>query len=271
MNDADQGRLARPAGLGMMGAPVSRLRPALAALAIVAAAAGPASAVPATGDRPAGTVSDWSHELNQNELPQWRPATAPPIPPRRWFPLVRSILHDAGSNGLWFSGPSALPFPPLPAEPQGAGRVADAGHVLARVRADRPALGRRVRGVGGPEGARPRGRRRRPHRRPDRVHPAPVAARPALPRGGAPRDPPDRPRPARPALRAPLHRVATSRSRSCRAGRPGGARSAAAWPATSAAPPASRSPTPRRGPRATRGRSSAGSRGRASRARASSP
>jgi hypothetical protein len=98
--------------------PVRRLRPALAALAIAAAAAGPASAVPATGDRPAGTVSDWSHELNQNELPQWRRATAPPIPPRRWFPLVRSILHEAGSNGLWFSGPSALPFPPLPLSPK---------------------------------------------------------------------------------------------------------------------------------------------------------
>ena len=102
----------------MMGAPVSRLRPAIAALAILAAAAGPASAAPPTGDRPAGSVSDWSHELNQNELPAWNPATAPVIAPRRWFPLVRSILHEAGSNGLWFSGPSALPFPPLPLGPK---------------------------------------------------------------------------------------------------------------------------------------------------------
>ena len=81
-----------------MDRPVRPLRPALAALAIAAVAAGPAAAVPATGDRAAGTVSDWAHELNQNELPQWRLPTAPPIPPRRWFPLVRSIIHDAGSS-----------------------------------------------------------------------------------------------------------------------------------------------------------------------------
>ena len=108
-----------------MGRPVRRLRPALAALAIAAAAAGPAGAVPATGDRPAGTVSDWSHELNQNELPQWRRATAPPIPPRRWFPLVRSILHDAGVVRAVVQRAERPPVPAAPAEPEGAGGVAE--------------------------------------------------------------------------------------------------------------------------------------------------
>jgi hypothetical protein len=102
----------------MMGAPVSRLRPAIAALALLAVAAGPAGAGPATGDRPAGSVSDWGHELNQNELPQWNPDRAPAIAPAGWYPIVRSVLHDAGRAGLWFSGPSALPFPPLPLSPK---------------------------------------------------------------------------------------------------------------------------------------------------------
>ena len=166
----------------MMSPPVSRLRPAIAALAILAAAAGPASAAPATGDRPAGSVSDWSHELNQNELPAWNPATAPVIAPRRWFPLVRSILHEAGRNGLWFSGPSALPFPPLPLgpkEPVGWRTRAAFSREFARtglrwdvayeVWAARKALQKRTRG------------RRRPHGRPDRLHAPPLAARPGLP------------------------------------------------------------------------------------------
>lgn len=104
----------------MMGAPVARPRPAiaLAAAALAAALAGTAAAAPATGDRPSGTVSTWSHELNQNELPQWRKATAPPIAPRRWYRIVDGILGESGANGLWFSGPSALPFPPLPLSPK---------------------------------------------------------------------------------------------------------------------------------------------------------
>jgi hypothetical protein len=104
-----------------MGAPVAAVpRPALAALAVAAALAGPAtaSAVPATGDRPAGTVSTWGHELNQNELPRWNPATAPVIAPRPWYRIVRGILEQSGRDGLWFSGPSALPFPPLPLSPK---------------------------------------------------------------------------------------------------------------------------------------------------------
>jgi hypothetical protein len=101
---------------------VARPRPAIAlastALAVAVAAAAPAAAAPATGDRPAGTVSTWAHELNQNELPRWNPRTAPVIPPRRWYGIVDGILSESGANGLWFSGPSALPFPPLPLSPK---------------------------------------------------------------------------------------------------------------------------------------------------------
>jgi Beta-galactosidase len=95
---------------------VARPRPAiaLAAAALALGAAASASAAPATGDRPAGTVSTWGHELNQNELRGWNPKTAPLIPPRRWYRTVEGILEESGRNGLWISGPSALPFPPLP-------------------------------------------------------------------------------------------------------------------------------------------------------------
>jgi hypothetical protein len=96
---------------------VRRPRPVLAALALGLAAGG-AAAAPATGDRPAGSVSTWSHELNQNEHPLWRPSRAPAIAPRRWFRIIDGILAESGRNGLWFSGVSALPFPPLPLHPK---------------------------------------------------------------------------------------------------------------------------------------------------------
>lgn len=101
----------------MMARPVPRLRPPAAALAIALAVAGTAAAAPATGDRPAGTVSTWSHELNQNELPRWNPRRAPLIPARRWYRTIDAILDESGRAGLWFSGVSALPFPPLPLAP----------------------------------------------------------------------------------------------------------------------------------------------------------
>jgi hypothetical protein len=91
----------------------------LAAAALALAVVAPAAAqVPAPADRPMGTVSTWSHELNQNELPSWRRATAPPIRPGRWYRIVDGILAESGRSGLWFSGPSALPFPPLPLSPK---------------------------------------------------------------------------------------------------------------------------------------------------------
>jgi hypothetical protein len=65
--------------------------------------------VPA-GDRPMGRVFDWSHELNEEELPEWNAKTAPPIAPAKWYRTVNSILTTAGENGLWFSGFGALPF-----------------------------------------------------------------------------------------------------------------------------------------------------------------
>lgn len=94
-----------------------RSRSPIAALALVIAVAGAPGAAQAA-DRPAGTVSTWGHELNQDELPGWNPATAPLIPRARWFRTVDGILAEAGANGLWFSGPSALPFPPLPLSPK---------------------------------------------------------------------------------------------------------------------------------------------------------
>ena len=105
---------------GIMGGRVRRRRPlivaALAAWLAAAAAAG--AQAPGAPDRPAGHVFDWSHELNQNELPAWDPKDAPLIAPRRWYRTIDGILGTAGENGLWFSGVSALPFPPLPLHPK---------------------------------------------------------------------------------------------------------------------------------------------------------
>ncbi len=94
-----------------------RLSTTLAA-ALLLTTAGAAAAAPAVGDRPAGTVSTWSHELNQNELPGWNPERGPLIAPRAWYRTIDGILAESGAAGLWFSGPSALPFPPLPLSPR---------------------------------------------------------------------------------------------------------------------------------------------------------
>ncbi len=75
-----------------------------------------AASSPALADRPMGSVSTWGHELNQDELPSYRPDRLP-VPPARWYRTINRTLTDAGTNGLWFSGPSALPFPPLPLAP----------------------------------------------------------------------------------------------------------------------------------------------------------
>ena len=68
-------------------------------------------------DRPMGNVFDWGHELNQDDLPNYVPRSAPMVPAGRWYRTISTILRDAGQSGLWFSGPSALPFPPLPLAP----------------------------------------------------------------------------------------------------------------------------------------------------------
>lgn len=87
------------------------------ALALVFAIAVPGLARAA--DRPAGTASTWAHELNQNELPAWNPDSSRLVVPKaRWFRAIDGILRVSGENGLWFSGPSALPFPPLPLGPK---------------------------------------------------------------------------------------------------------------------------------------------------------
>lgn len=79
------------------------------------------SAAPAeAAERPMGRVFDWSHELNQEELPSWDPARAPVVPPARWNRRIDEILTTAGRSGLWFSGFGALPFdvPLHPKEPK---------------------------------------------------------------------------------------------------------------------------------------------------------
>ncbi|MDX6645920.1 MAG: Beta-galactosidase trimerization domain, partial [Miltoncostaeaceae bacterium] len=82
--------------------------------------AGPAAAADpsAAPGRPAGHVFDWSHELNEEELPNWNPRRIP-IPPARWYRIIDGILRTAGESGLWFSGFGALPFdiPLHPHEP----------------------------------------------------------------------------------------------------------------------------------------------------------
>lgn len=89
-------------------------RASVAACVLALAWAGPGVAA----DRPMGAVSDWGHELNQDELPGYRAdRVAPTIPAARWYRTIDGILSTAGRNGLWFSGPSALPFPPLPLAP----------------------------------------------------------------------------------------------------------------------------------------------------------
>ncbi len=65
-----------------------------------------------------GAVFHWGYELNQDELPSYDPDRArPPYPAARWYRIIDGILDEAGRNGLWFTGPSALPFPPLPLAP----------------------------------------------------------------------------------------------------------------------------------------------------------
>lgn len=88
-------------------------RPLLTAAALTAVAALPATAL---ADRPMGAVSSWGHELNQDELPGYRPDRLP-VAPARWYRTIDRILADAGGSGMWFTGPSSLPFPPLPLAP----------------------------------------------------------------------------------------------------------------------------------------------------------
>ena len=92
-------------------------RPLLLALAVLAAGAVPAAGqAPPAADRPMGAVSSWGHELNQDELPRYRPDRLP-YAPARWYRIVDRTLRESGGSGLWFTGPSALPFPPLPLAP----------------------------------------------------------------------------------------------------------------------------------------------------------
>jgi hypothetical protein len=87
-------------------------------LLAVTLALGGAAAPAALADRPAGRTFSWSHELNQNELPGWKKGQERPlIAPRRWYRTIDGILATAGRAGMGFTGPSALPLPPLPLAP----------------------------------------------------------------------------------------------------------------------------------------------------------
>ena len=87
---------------------------AVAAASVVLISAGPADA------RPMGHVFDWSHELNLEEHPRWRPTGPLPISAARWQTIANATMRTAGSNNLWFSGFNALPFdiPLHPREPK---------------------------------------------------------------------------------------------------------------------------------------------------------
>lgn len=96
------------------------MRAPAAVLATVAVAVPAALAVQADA-RPMGHVFDWSHELNLEEHPRWKPTGRLPMPKTTWLRTVDSILTTAGANNLWFSGFGALPFdiPVSPREPAG--------------------------------------------------------------------------------------------------------------------------------------------------------
>ena len=112
----------RHALVGLVAAVGAAVPAAVAAGAPAPAAPAPAPApVPAApADRAMGHVFDWSTELNEEELPEWNPKTAPPVPAAQWYRTIDSILSTAGQNGLWFSGFGALPFdiPLHPKEPK---------------------------------------------------------------------------------------------------------------------------------------------------------
>jgi hypothetical protein len=85
----------------------------------VLAAALLAPGASALADRPAGHVFTWGYELNQDELPTWNPdGEGVVVPARRWYRTINQTLARSGAAGLWFTGPSALPFPPLPLSPR---------------------------------------------------------------------------------------------------------------------------------------------------------
>lgn len=93
-----------------------RCVPTSLAAGLLLAGAVPAVAQPA--DRPFGAAFTWGYELNQDELPSYDPdRRRPPVAPARWYRVIDGILDASGRSGLWYTGPSALPFPPLPLAP----------------------------------------------------------------------------------------------------------------------------------------------------------
>ena len=93
------------------------------------ARAGPAAAA----DRPAGSVSDWSHELNQEQLPALeRRDGARRTAPRAGPDRSTASSRRPATNGLWFSG---VERPALPAAAAVAPRRRPAGARRAQLHA----------------------------------------------------------------------------------------------------------------------------------------
>ncbi len=119
--------------------------------------------------------------------------------------MMDEVLTTAGENGLWFSGVSALPFPPLPLPPAETTGWRTPANFLAKYRATglkwdvavevwaaRNALNSKRAVVADPTDPG--------------LDAAAVAARSRVPARGAARDPPHRAHRPRPAVRQPVHR-----------------------------------------------------------------
>ena len=126
---------------------------------------------PATGRR--GASPPGATSSTRTSCPSWRPATAPPIPPAALVPHDRRDPARVGRERPLVQRAERAAVPAPSAEPEGAHRLAHARPLPGRLPRDRPALGRRLRGVGARGGRCSAGPRpwptRRPTRRPTRA------------------------------------------------------------------------------------------------------
>ena len=215
--------------------------------------AGPAAAAPAA-DRPAGTVSDWSHELNEEELPEWRRGDGPALRPAAWYRTIDGILTTAGDERPLLQRGRARCPSAAAAEPEGADRLAHARPASMAAVPARPAcVGRRGRGVGRAANALHRKTAVVSDPATDRAYARRLSLLdPGYRRRGAARDPPHRPDRSATARTSTSTRAATSRSSCCPAGQgPAHALRPAAGARVPRGRPASPCPTRTPGPRAS--------------------